>query len=196
MKVELNKIFPLESSKLDAWNQLSDITKVAGCMPGAEITEKVSDTHYKGKVKVRIGPVSLAFNGDINVQNVDADKQELHLIASGKDSKGSSTASMDLTAYVREAEANKTELIGDAKVSLNGKLVSFGGRMITQVADQILDQFADNFREQLPQAGVSKQSGDAASVETKPSKPNEINGLSLMWNLFVGFFKNLFSGAR
>jgi len=166
MKVELNKVFPLEAS---------------------------TD-----------GPVSLAFKGDIEVKNIDAAKQELQLIASGKDNKGTSTAAMDLTAYVRDTENGQSELVGDAEVSLNGKLVSFGGRMITQVADQILDQFADNFRELLPQANGDDNGGDenttasasSASEPTAKSKSNEINGLSLMWNIIIGFFKNLFGGSK
>jgi len=211
MKVDLKKVFPLESDKSDAWNQLRDVEKVASCMPGAEITERVADDHFKGKVKVKVGPVSLAFNGDIHVKNIDEEKQELHLVAEGKDKKGSSTASMDLTAFIRDGETSKVDLVGDAAVSLNGKLVSFGGRMIENVADQILDQFADNFRDLLPEASadtgdVSDHSSSEGSVGSAneastastptPKKSNEINALSLMWNMLIGFFKNLFSGRK
>jgi len=169
MKVELNKIFPLASNTDDAWNQLCNIEAVAGCMPGAEITEQPGDDHFKGKVKVKIGPVSLAFKGDIHVQNIDSDKQELQLVAKGKDSKGSSSATMDLTAFVQEAEGGTAELVGDAVVSLNGKLVSFGGRMVNQVADQILDQFADNFRALLP-AGSSPSESQRLKLLAHPPR--------------------------
>jgi len=202
MKVELNKIFPLECNADDAWAQLKDIKQVAGCIPGAEISDGTSDTNYTGKVKLKIGPVSLAFNGDVDVKEVDAEKKQLQLVATGKDSKGSSTATMDLTAYIRDGETTETEMIGDAVVSLNGKLVSFGGRMITQVADQILDQFADNFRELLPQSsseGSTDTPTDSAVAEKPaPSKPksNEINALGLMWSIFVGWIKKLFGGGK
>ena len=101
MKVDLKKVFPLESDKPDAWNQLRDVEKVASCMPGAEITERVADDHFKGKVKVKVGPVSLAFNGDIHVKNIDEEKQELHLVAEGKDKKGSSTFGLNPSKRVK-----------------------------------------------------------------------------------------------
>ena len=86
MKVKLDKTYPVAASANAAWKLLQDIKSVAACMPGAEITEQIDETHFKGKVKVRVGPVTSAFNGDIEVQGVDADKKELKLLGKGADS--------------------------------------------------------------------------------------------------------------
>jgi carbon monoxide dehydrogenase subunit G len=202
MKVSLNKVFPLPSSQEAAWAQLQDIETVARCMPGAEITEKTDDTHYKGKVKVKIGPVSVAFSGTIDVQEIDQAERRLHLIAAGKDSKGTSSASMDLTANIQANDDASCSLVGDADVTVNGKLASFGGRMMTQVADQILQQFADNFSSQLPQesennsaeASISSAQAANTQVENNTAQPvnNEINGFKFAWSVLIGFFKSLF----
>jgi len=130
MNVELNKQFPLDHDGNTAWQLLSDIEAVAGCMPGAEISEVVDENNYKGKVRVKLGP---------------SDAQQIHLLCEGKDNKGTSSASMDLTANIAGNGASASELVGDAKVIVNGKLASFGQRMMAQVSDQILEQFADNF---------------------------------------------------
>jgi carbon monoxide dehydrogenase subunit G len=195
MKVSLNKEFPLNASLESAWSQLQDIEAVASCMPGAEITEKTDDTHYKGKVKVKIGPVSVAFSGTIEVQDINADERRLQLTASGKDAKGTSSAIMDLTANIQESQEAKCALIGDADVTVNGKLASFGGRMMTQVADQILQQFADNFSARLPQeTEQATVNGENAPANTSANQPvsNEINGLKFAWSVIIGFFKSLF----
>ena len=63
MKVELEKSFPLPAPAEAAWALLQDVEAVAGCMPGARITERVDATHYKGTVTVRLGPSSMAFRG-------------------------------------------------------------------------------------------------------------------------------------
>ena len=79
MKVELDKIYPVAASADAAWNFLQDIKAVASCMPGAEITEQSDDTHFKGMVRVKVGPAAAAFKGDIEVQGIDAEKRELIL---------------------------------------------------------------------------------------------------------------------
>lgn len=194
MKVTLNKVFPLDGSVDDAWAILQDIEQVAGCMPGAEITETVDEAHYKGSVKVKIGPMNMAFNGEISVQAIDAGEKMIHLVAKGKDAKGTSSAEMDLTARIEASETGGSELKGDADVNVSGKLANFGGRMMTQVSDQILGQFADNFRERLPTEAAPAESASEAAEAPAPAKTkgNEINGLKFVWQVIVGFIKSFF----
>ncbi len=206
MKVTLNKVFPLDGSVNDAWTLLNNIEQVASCMPGAAITETVDDNNFKGSVKVKIGPMNVAFSGTIEVRAIDADEHQVHLIAKGQDSKGSSSASMDLTARVRSGESGASELTGDAGVTVNGKLANFGGRMMTQVSDQILDQFADNFRAKLAasvnsedstQAAQSTDESTAQSAEEPTPEPKpqvqEINGLKFAWQTLIGYLKSFFT---
>jgi len=191
MQVTINKVFPLDGSVSDAWNLLENIEQVASCMPGAEITETVDENNFKGSVKVKIGPMHVAFNGDIAVQEINPGEHQVHLIAKGQDSKGTSSASMDLTASVRTGESGTSELTGDADVTVNGKLANFGGRMMTQVADQILGQFADNFSSKLGASADSEASAQTAS-EPEP-QVQEINGLKFAWQALIGFIKSFFT---
>jgi carbon monoxide dehydrogenase subunit G len=196
MQVTLNKVFPIDGSVNDAWALLNNIEQVASCMPGAAITETIDEHNFKGSVKVKIGPMNVAFNGTIEVQAINADEYQVHLIARGKDSKGSSSASMDLTARVRSGDSGASELTGDADVTVDGKLANFGGRMMTQVADQILDQFADNFRGKLAASASSEAPGQAATTESAAeSQPavQEINGLKFAWQALIGFIKSFFT---
>lgn len=190
MQVTLNKIFPLDGSIEDAWKILQDIEQVAGCMPGAEITEVIDESNYKGSVKVKIGPMKVAFKGDINVLDINTDERQIHLIAKGHDNKGTSSASMDLTASLRTGESGASELTGDAAVTVDGKLANFGGRMMTQVADQILGQFADNFGHKLAASASDSNSGEPAATDHQPVK--EINGLKFAWNALIGLIKGFF----
>ena len=61
MEVKIEKRYPVEVDPVRAWAVLSDVLRVATCMPGAEITEKIDDTHYKGKVKAKVGPAVMSF---------------------------------------------------------------------------------------------------------------------------------------
>lgn len=190
MKVEINKVFPIDASSSNAWSFLQDIRGVASCMPGAEITEQVDDSNYVGKIKVKVGPATMAFNGKISVQNIDADKREITMQGKGTDTKGSSSATMDLTATVRETEDGKCEVVGDAVVTVTGKIASLGGRMMNQVSDQILNQFGVNFVNNVLAMGEGTVAEEAAAKAAE--QPKEINGLAFAWGMFVNFIKSLF----
>lgn len=177
MKVQINRAFPLPASANAAWAQLQDIAAVAACMPGARITERVDETHYKGTVAVKVGPASLSFRGEIEVKGVDASARTLRLSAKGTDTTGGSAASMDLTARIEAHGAAACNLVGESEVSMSGKAAAFGSRLMGPVSDQVLGQFAANFAARLQATPVT---------EAKP-----LNALSLMWGMVKGWFRSL-----
>jgi hypothetical protein len=204
MKVELEKTFPMPGSAEVAWEFLQDIEAVAGCMPGAKITERLPDGGYKGTVTVRAGPATMAFRGEVEVRDIDPAAHSLRLLGKGTDSTGTSGASMDLTARIDAVNEGSSNLVGKSEVAMSGKAAAFGGRMMTSVADQILKQFADNFATQLA-ARVAQRTAAAApaavadgalpAVPSPPPPPvtHELNGLALMWAVFKDWLRGLFS---
>jgi carbon monoxide dehydrogenase subunit G len=218
VKVELAKRFPMPAAPDVAWRLLQDVEAVAACMPGAKITQRVDDTHYKGTVTVRVGPATLAFRGDIEVKELDAATRTLRLFASGADTTGSSAGSMDLTARIDAAEDGRSTLNGQSAVSLSGKAAAFGGRMVNSVADQILAQFAGNFTARLPVEASMPESdvpvNASAATSTQPaskatSPPQaaaeavttlpaaaELNGLALLWAVIRNWLRGIFAGRR
>jgi len=199
MQINLEKSFPLPFPASAAWTLLSDLPSVAACMPGAEITETVDDTHFKGKVKAKVGPATMAFKGEIDLKNIDLEKREMHMVGKGQDSKGSSSAELDLKAWMVEIDAGNCELKGEAVVTVNGKVASLGGRLMTQVSDQILNQFGKNFIERVmarESASTETPAASEAATQAPPEKANELNGLSFAWSVFVGLIKNWFAPKK
>lgn len=196
MKVQLSRAFPLPASADAAWSVLQDIAEVAACMPGAKITERVDETHYKGTVSVKVGPASLSFRGDIEVKSVDASARTLRLFAKGTDTTGSSAASMDLTARIDPAGANACTLNGESEVSMSGKAAAFGSRLMGPVSDQVIGQFAANFAARLqataaqeaPAQGAAAQARAAAAPEAKP-----LNAFGLLWGALKAWFRSVFA---
>ncbi|HWP12825.1 MAG TPA: SRPBCC domain-containing protein, partial [Ramlibacter sp.] len=89
MKVQLEKTFPIPASAQVTWDLLRDVERVAGCMPGARITERIDDQHYKGTVAVKFGPASMSFRGNVEVKELDPQSMTLRLFGKGADSTGS-----------------------------------------------------------------------------------------------------------
>lgn len=188
MEVKLEKRYPLDVDAARAWTVLRDVRAVAGCMPGAQITEQLSETQYKGAVKVKVGPAVAQFGGDIEVRGVDETQRRVVLFGKGAD-KGGSTASMDLTATVVPADDDpqRSVLVGQAAVIVSGKFAQFGGRMMVSVSDMILGQFADNFRA----AAAVTPGGEVAPGAAPPPVAKELNALAILWGLIKGWFAGL-----
>jgi uncharacterized protein len=205
MEVKLDKRYPLDVDPARAWAILVDLKAVAGCMPGAELTEQLSPTSYKGGVKVKVGPAVAKFGGQVDVLEADAVARKMVLRGKGAD-KGGSSASMDLSASIEADPANPAHSVlhGDASVIVNGKFAQFGGRLMVQVSDMILTQFVENFRQTaqalparagLAQSEAAPASGDQADTPLRQAPPkvaSEINGLAIFWSLVKSWWLGLF----
>jgi carbon monoxide dehydrogenase subunit G len=211
MEVVLDKQYPIASSVEAAWAVLSNMNELATCMPGAQITEEIDATHYKGAVKVKVGPAVAAFAGTIEILTLDLESRTLKMMGKGAD-KGGSSASMELTAKLVPAEHGHSTLEGHAEVIVNGKFAQFGGRMMTSVSDMILAQFAEVFSQkaQVVQASMTPAVGEAsasvgdsgtssgdstaaaASAPVAPIVAKEFNALGFAWLMVKNFFSGLF----
>ena len=168
MEVKLDKQYPLAVSVEQAWAVLSDIRAVGSCMPGAQITEQLDDTHYKGTVKTKVGPASMQFGGEIEVLGIDAAARAMQMVGKGAD-RGGSSASMKLSAHIEPGATPQTSLlVGQATVTVSGKLAQFGSRLLVPVSDAMLAQFADNFR--AAAAAVPVAAAVAAATEASEAE--------------------------
>lgn len=192
MKVQLDKSFDLAAPAAAAWALLQDLEAVAGCMPGARITERVDATHYKGTVTVKLGPASLVFRGEVERREADEATRTLSLAGRGTDSTGTSGATLDLRAQVTPVDAGNCVLAGTSQVSVSGKAAAFGGRLMSAVADQLLQQFAANFAERLRSVPVPAEGGPPAAAPAQ----RQLNGLALLWAAFRDWLHHLFPAKR
>ncbi|HEX4510366.1 MAG TPA: SRPBCC family protein [Burkholderiaceae bacterium] len=203
MEVQLSKKYPLAVSASRAWAVLADIRAVGACMPGAQITDQVDATHYKGLVKSKVGPAVMSFTGDIEVLGLDAPARQVELLGKGAD-KGGSSAAMRLLARIEAGDdAAACVLFGDATVTVSGKLAQFGGRLLVPIADAMLAQFAKNFEAAAaaidlpatedPRAGEPVMAAGAFEAPTNPSASasNELNAFGLAWLVLRGWFLGL-----
>ena len=200
MEVKLDKRYPLDVDPGRAWAILSDLRAVAACMPGAELTEQLSDTSYKGGVRVKVGPAVAQFGGTVDVVDKDDNAHKMVLRGKGAD-KGGSSASMDLAAAIESDPANSAHAVlhGDSTVIVNGKFAQFGGRMMVSVSEMLLAQFVENFRQAAlalpapPGAATPGAASQAPAPTAAPKVAREINGLAIVWALIRNWWLGLFA---
>ena len=207
MEVKLDKQYPLDVDAERAWTLLTDLKAVAGCVPGAQITEQLGEGSYKGAIKIKVGPAVAQFAGQVDVLETVPAERKMVMRGKGAD-KGGSSASMDLTAVIVADPANPAHCVlnGSASVIVNGKFAQFGGRMMVQVSDMILAQFVENFRQtalSLPAPASAAPVASAASASptaeaapaashAAPKVASELNGLAIFWALLKSWVSGLF----
>ena len=197
MKVSLERAFPIPAPAERAWALLQDIERVAGCMPGARITERIDERHFKGTVAVRFGPANLSFRGQLEVAAIDPATRTLRLTGKGSDTGGGSGASLDLSARVDAVEAISCSLVGHSELSISGRAATFGARMADAVAEQVLRQFAANFSAELQSqpaaAAAAATPATAAANLAEGAKPvSALNGFALLRALLRSWLQALF----
>ncbi len=195
MEITIDKRYPLGAVPDNAWSLLCDVSAVALCMPGAELTDQVDENRYKGKVKVKIGPAIARFNGEIEMLQVDQDLRQVRMSGKGAD-KGGSFVSLHLTARIEAAESDVASvLVGRAEISVKGKFAQYGERMMIQVSDMVLGQFVDNFT--AAASALSSHEGtvsiDKSAIrDAIPEQNRELNARVLLWRLVKAWFSRLF----
>jgi len=148
MNTKIVKEFEVEQPIGKVWASLSDPTDVVTCVPGAAITQKIDDKNYKGEVVTRFGPIKAAYNGDIEIQELDEANYTMILKGRGLDSKGKGSADMLMNGVLTEKDG-KTHVSFSMDITIVGKLAQFGSRLINDVSEQLIEQFVGNFKSKL-----------------------------------------------
>lgn len=140
--------FVVQQSPAEVWEFFKDVHAVADCMPGAELGEVKEDGTYEGSVGVRLGPLSLGFQGEAEVE---WDDQDLAGQIRGKalDRRGGSRAQVQVD-YRLEEDGNGTKVVMEIDLSLSGAAAQFGRTgLVKQVSGRMAGQFADCLEDRL-----------------------------------------------
>ena len=160
--MEFTHEFVIPRTPDEALEVLTDLERVAPCMPGATLEEVDGDT-YSGRVKVKVGPMSLTYAGDATVTAVDHDAKTARIEASGREKRGSGTASADVDATLEEVEGG-TKVIVTTDINITGKPAQFGRGVMADVGGAIITRFAENLQAQLEEEDSEPEEEAAAEA--------------------------------
>lgn len=158
--MELHHEFTVPVPAADAWRILTDLERLAPCLPGAQLTE-VEGEIYRGQVKVKVGPIVAQFKGQASFVSRDDDAYTASLKAEGRDTGGKGNASATITAKLVSTGPSSATCTVDTDLNITGKVAQFGRGALADVSDKLLLQFVDNLNALIA-------SGSAAT----PSAPN------------------------
>ena len=141
--MDLNHQFTVAVSVEDAWRILTDVERIAPCLPGAQLQEIEGDT-YRGIVKVKVGPIQAQFKGQANFIERDDAAHKVVLKGEGRDTTGKGNASAIITAEMTAVDATSTSVTVNTDLSVTGKVAQFGRGAMADISDKLLAQFVVN----------------------------------------------------
>ncbi|MGH3169733.1 MAG: SRPBCC family protein [Trebonia sp.] len=152
-----------------AWDTLLDYPRVARCMPGATITG-VSGDDVLGQVKVKLGPISITYQGKVTFTEKDASAHRIVAMAAGREVRGSGTASAEVTAVMTDA-GGATEVSVVTDLNITGKPAQFGRSVVAEVSERLIGQFAENLARELDTVQVNTAPENTAPENTGQAAP-------------------------
>jgi carbon monoxide dehydrogenase subunit G len=192
--MEINNSFEVPLPPKDAWKVLLNIERIAPCMPGAELTGVVDKDTYTGKVSVKLGPVALAFAGQVKFTEIDEANLKARVKAQGKDSKGRGGANATVDFHLVPIPAGSQVLV-KTDLNLSGAVAQYGraSGLIHDVASQLIGQFANCLKSQLAASGAT---ATAAAATQASSVPKPISGFALMFRALLNAIRRLFGRTK
>jgi carbon monoxide dehydrogenase subunit G len=190
---------------------LLDVNRVVGCVPGAELSEVVDPNTFKGKVKIKVGPVTVAYAGTARISDRDAASRTATLEGEGRETTGPGNARAKASMRVEEANGGSRVTVS-TDFTVAGRVAQFGRGLMEDVSKSLVAQMATCIKSQLeiaeqppaaapaqPPASAGSDPGQPAPAPAPPPPPAQaqaakpVNVLALLWAVLAARIKALFT---
>jgi len=168
--MELSNSFEVNRPIEHTWVVLTDVERIAPCLPGAQLQEVEGD-EYRGIVKIKVGPITAQYKGAATFAEKNDDEHRAVLNAKGRDTRGAGNAEAVITATLEEVSECSTRVNVHTDLKVTGKVAQFGRGIMADVSAKLMGQFADNL-----EAMLEEDSGEAESSEPQPAESETTSG--------------------
>jgi carbon monoxide dehydrogenase subunit G len=178
MSMELDHSFTVPVPPDRAWDVLLDVDRIAPCMPGATV-EDFDGEVVTGRIKVKVGPVSLTYRGTAKFIERDPAAQVVVVEASGKETRGSGTASATVRAALEpESSGEATKVTMHTTMNVTGRPAQFGRGVIVEVGGKLVEKFAENLAQLISGGGATAADDATATGEAAATEDASTDGAS------------------
>jgi uncharacterized protein len=174
--MELNNEFRVAVPAAKTWEMLTDVERVAPCLPGATLLS-VDGDQFTGAVKVKVGPITVSYKGEAAFVEKDAAAQRVVLKANGKETRGNGNAAAVVTAQLKD-EGDSTNVVITTDLTISGKAAQFGRGVLADVAGNLIGQFARALETDL--LGGAPVPSQTAGATTQPQAVDTGDSVDLL----------------
>jgi uncharacterized protein len=160
--------FDVDSPIDRVWDAVLDVERVAPTVPGAQVLERTGDDAYQVAIKVKVGPMSMTYRGEVEIAERDEEAHRAVMKARAKEARGQGTADADVTMQLR-GENGRTSATVTTEVELSGKAATMGQGVLQDVAGRLVQTFARNLATMLE--GGEPAAAEAAAPTAEAAAP-------------------------
>jgi carbon monoxide dehydrogenase subunit G len=169
--MELSNEFVVPVAIDEAWGLLTDVERIAPCMPGAELQEIEGD-EYRGIVKVKVGPITAQYKGKATFVEKDDGAHRAVLRAEGRDTRGQGNANATITAtLVPEESGTRVTVVTD--LAITGRAAQFGRGVMADVSTKLLGQFVSCLEKNVLGSAAAAAPASASSAASAAAPTEE-----------------------
>jgi uncharacterized protein len=216
VRVEIENQFQVSASPDRVYSFLLDVNRVVTCMPGAELSEVVDPTTFKGKVRIKVGPITVSYNGTASISERDDAARSATLQAEGRETTGPGSARATARMSVADAGGGTSTVLLVTDYTVAGRIANFGRGVMEDVSKRLVSQMADCIKANLETAeaapapaatgtgpGTAEAAASPAAPATAPAATTPVapaaparpvNALSLFFHVLWVRIRRLFGG--
>jgi uncharacterized protein len=169
--MKFENTFEVDAPIDEVYAALLDVERVAPCVPGAEVLEKTGDDNYQVAIKVKVGPISMTYKGNVEIVERDAAAHRAVMHARARETRGQGTADARVTTTLTEERPSHTKGAMEADVQLAGRAAAMGRGVIQDVSAKILTTFSQNLEAMLSGRGAPAEPAAAAGAGSGAAAP-------------------------
>lgn len=147
----------------EAWAVITDVERIATCLPGAQLQEIEGDV-YRGVVKVKLGSITPQFKGQATFIDRDDPEHRAVLKAEGRDTGGRGNAAAEITAKAESLSPTSTRCIVTTDLHITGRVAQFGRGILGDVSKKLMAQFASNLNTMLDEQGPATNGSEPEAL--------------------------------
>jgi hypothetical protein len=172
MAEKLTNEFTVNRPIEDAWPIITDIERIAPCLPGAQLQEIEGDV-FRGVVKIKLGPISSQFKGEASFLEKDDEAHRAVIKASGRDIQGRGNASAEITAAAESLSPTSTRVVVTTDLHITGKVAQFGRGILGDVSAKLMEDFATNLNTMLDEQDLDGEAADETAPAAASGEPDD-----------------------
>jgi len=194
--MKLSNDFTVAAPLERTWEALLDVERVAGCLPGASIEPVGEDGMYRGSMRIKVGPVTIAYSGTVRLADVDTDQHVASFEARATETKGAGTAAAVIRNRVEPA-GDGTHVVVETDLNVTGRAAQFGRGLMEDVASKMLADFAGRLEQLVLEGASATQATSAteAGARAEPAPAPEDASLDVGGVLLRGYCGRLAVGG-
>jgi len=179
MAEQLVNEFTVNRPIAEAWTVITDVERIAPCLPGAQLQEIAQGDGddagevYRGVVKIKLGSITPSFKGQATFADRDDANYRAVLKAEGRDTGGRGNAAAEITAEAESLSPTSTKVTVTTDLHITGKVAQFGRGIIGDVSKKLMAQFATNLNTMLDDDTAETPADDDAPATEAAAAPDD-----------------------